>query len=294
MHAMAVFPERRELRIVEVPNPVLKGEHEVLVKVREVGVCGTDREICGFHYGTPQPGSDRLVLGHEALGEVVQVGSAVRTLKPADLVAMTVRRPCDVDECVACRAGRQDFCITGAFRERGIKEADGFMTEFVVENERYLVKVPHTLADVGVLVEPLTIAAKAASDLETILQRYPWEPVGLRALVLGAGPIGLLGAMMLVARGLDTFVYSLEPKDSPRAKLARSFGASYVSAGDVTLSDLASRTGTFDVVFEAVGTARVAFAALDALAPNGVFIFTGVPAPREPFEIELDRSNTWN
>ena len=144
MRAMAVFPERRELRIIEVPNPVLTDEHDVIVKVREVGVCGTDREICDFHYGMPPAGSERLVLGHEAFGEVVEVGPAVRTLKPGDLVAMTVRRPCTVDACVACRAGRQDFCITGTFRERGIKEADGFMTEFVVEQERYLVKVPPT------------------------------------------------------------------------------------------------------------------------------------------------------
>jgi threonine dehydrogenase-like Zn-dependent dehydrogenase len=231
-----------------------------------------------------------LVLGHEALAEVVAVGSAVRTLKVGDLVAPTVRRPCAVETCVACRAGRQDFCITGEFRERGIKEADGFMTEFVVEQERFLVKVPPTLADVGVLIEPLTIAAKASNDLGTILERYPWEPVGLRALVLGAGPIGLLAAMMLVARNVETFVYSLEAKDSPRAKLTRSFGAHYVPAGDVALADLPARAGgAFDVVFEAVGTARVAFAALDALSPNGVFIFSGVPGHKKAIEIELDR-----
>ncbi len=170
---MAVFPERRELRIVEVPNPILRGEHEVLVRVREVGICGTDREICEFHYGVPPSGSERLV-GHEALGEVVEVGPAVRMLAPGDLVALTVRRPCTVDACVACRAGRQDFCITGTFRERGIKEADGYMTELVVEHEHYLVRVPRTLADVGVLIEPLTIAAKASVELEAI----PGSPRG--------------------------------------------------------------------------------------------------------------------
>src|SRR5262249_39499263 len=153
----------------------------------------------------------------EALGEVVEVGPGVRTLERGDLVALTVRRPCNDRACVACRAGRQDFCVTGHFRERGIKEADGFMTELVVEDERYVVRVPRALADGGGLIEPLSIAAKAAVDLEAILRRFPWEPTGLRALALGAGPIGLLGAMTLVASGVETFVYSLEPGDSDRA-----------------------------------------------------------------------------
>jgi threonine dehydrogenase-like Zn-dependent dehydrogenase len=288
MRAMMVFPGRRELRLVERPTPKRGGERDVTVRVREVGICGTDREICDFHYGQPPAGSEGLVIGHEALGEVVDVGPGVRKLRPGDLVAMTVRRPCDDRACVACRAGRQDFCITGTFHERGIKEADGFMTEMIIEDERYLVAVPRTLADVAVLIEPLTIAAKASIELEAILRRYPWEPTGLRALALGAGPIGLLSAMMLVARGIDTFVYSLEPADSERAQLARSFGAEYISARDTSLPDLSSRIGTVDIVFEAVGTAKVAFAALDALAPNGVFIFSGVPAGGKLIEIDLD------
>jgi threonine dehydrogenase-like Zn-dependent dehydrogenase len=288
MRAMAVFPGQRDVRIVEVPAPAAQGEHDVLLRVREVGICGTDREICDYHYGTPPAGADRLVLGHEALGEVIEVAPAVRTLERGDLVAMTVRRPCGDRECVACRAGRQDFCVTGQFRERGIKEADGFMTELVVEDERYLVRVPHALADVAVLVEPLSIAAKAAVDLEAILRRYPWEPTGLRALVLGAGPIGLLGAMMLVSHDMETFVYSLEPGDSDRASLVRSFGAEYVSARDVPLSEIASRIGAPNVVFEAAGSAKVAFGAIEPLAPNGVFIFSGVPGGHKPVEADLD------
>jgi threonine dehydrogenase-like Zn-dependent dehydrogenase len=289
MRAIAVFPEKRDLRIIDVPVPEARSEHDVTVRVREVGICGTDREITGFHYGTPPSGLSRLVLGHEALGEVIAVGPAVRSLHRGDLVAFTVRRPCEEESCVACRSGRQDFCITGKFRERGIKEADGFMTELVVEEERFLVRVPKSLAEVGVLIEPLTIAAKAGVELDTILRRYPWEAIGLRALVLGAGPIGLLGAMMLVAHNVETVVYSLEPATSDRADLVRSFGAEYVSARDVGLSDLPSRVGTFDIIFEAVGTAKVAFGALDALAPNGVFIFSGVPGGTKPIEIDLDR-----
>jgi len=289
MRAVSVFPKQRELRVVEVPEPSPQGEHDVTVQVREVGICGTDREICDFHYGTPPVGDEGLVLGHEALGEVVGVGPAVRTFEPGNLVALTVRRPCEDIECMACRAGRQDFCMTGDFRERGIKHAHGFMTERVVEHEHYLVRVPHTLAEVGVLIEPLTIAAKAAVELSAILRRYPWEPTGMNALVLGAGPIGLLGVMSLVAHNVRTFVYSLEPADSDRARLVHSIGAEYVSARDTSLSELAARIGHVDVIFEAVGTAKVAFAALEALAPNGVCIFSGAPGGNHPIEIDLDR-----
>ena len=288
MRAMAVFPYRRELRIVEVPPPTLTSERDVLVKVREVGICGTDREIAAFHLGTPASAGEALVLGHEALGEVLAVGPWVRTLEPGNLVAIMVRRPCSDETCMACRAGRQDFCVTGHFRERGIKEADGFMTELVVDDERYLVRVPESLADVGVLVEPLAIAAKASVELATVTQRFPWEPVGLRALVLGAGPIGVLGAMMLVAHNFETFVYSREPTDSDRARLLRSFGAEYLCTDETPLSELSSHGGPFDFIFEAVGTARVAFGALPALAPNGVCILSGVPSGQAPIEADLD------
>ena len=288
MRALAVMPDRRELGVIDIAPPTLSGEREVLVRVREVGICGTDREIASFHFGTPPPGAEALVMGHEALGEVLETGRSVETLSPGDLVAMTVRRPCGDVTCEACRGGRQDFCVSGRYRERGIKEADGFMTELVVEDERYLVPVPHSLADVGVLVEPLTIAAKASMELATIARRFPWEPVGVRALVLGAGPIGILGAMALVAHDIETIVYSRESTDSPRAQLLRSFGAQYVSADETPLVDLASQIGRVSIIFEAVGIAQVAFGALHALTPNGVCILSGVPGGQSSIEIDLD------
>jgi len=287
MRALAVFPTQREVRIIDVPPPALAHEREVLVRIRDVGICGTDREIAAFHYGFAPPGSDALIIGHEALGEVVEIGPAVRTLKPGDLVAITVRRPCVDPTCPACRAGRQDFCVTGRFRERGIREANGFMTELVVDDERYLVRVPPVLKDVGVLIEPLTVAAKGAVELGMILRRFPWEPVGARALVLGAGPIGLLAGMMLEARNIQTWVYSREPADSPRAQLVSAFGGQYVSADETPLDGLRS-VGPFDLIFEAVGNARVAFGAIGALAPNGICILSGIPGGQSPIEIDLN------
>ncbi|NVB83526.1 MAG: glucose 1-dehydrogenase [Kofleriaceae bacterium] len=288
MRALAMFPSERELRIVEMRAPTTVGPTEVMVRIREVGVCGTDREILELKHGAPPQGSERLVLGHEAFGEVVAIGPDVKSLHVGDLVALTVRRPCNVPTCAACRAGRQDFCTTGAFRECGILGADGFMTELVVEDEHYVVPVPKALEEVGVLVEPLSVASKAGEELDAILRRYPWEPTRMRALVLGAGPIGLLAAMMLVAREVDVVMYSLEPADSERARMVESFGGTYVSARDVQLDELPRRIGKTDLIFEAVGHSGVAFGSLAALAPNGICIFSGLPAGAGPTEVQLD------
>jgi len=223
--ALSTAAERR-LALVDHPAPTLEHDTDVLVRMLDVGICGTDREIARFDYGTPPPGSDYLVIGHESLARVEQVGSAVATLKPGDLVVTMVRRPCPHPECRACRAGRQDFCFTGDFTERGIKERHGFMTELVVDDERYMHVVPSELREIGVLVEPLTIAEKALIQVWDVQERLPWTAPGTRpgdghgqrALVLGAGPVGLLGAMALLLRGFDTWVYSREEAGDPKAQ----------------------------------------------------------------------------
>lgn len=192
-------------------------------------------------------GSDHLILGHELLAEVVAVGRCVRDLPPGDPVVAMVRRRCSHSECRPCRAGRSDFCTTGNFTERGIKEADGFLTEYTLDPEEYLAKAPKPLADVAVLIEPLTVVSKAAAQARAILDTLPYEPGLQRGLVPGAGPIGLLGAMALIATGYEIVIYSREPETSEKAKLVQSFGASYISAGSEPIETLAQRAGEFEV-----------------------------------------------
>src|SRR5881628_1894854 len=261
MKAVAVVPGKRQVQLIEQEPPRLAAPTQVRLRMLEVGVCGTDREICAFQYGTPPAGSEHLVIGHESLGQVVEVGPAVTRLEQGDLVITMVRRPCPHAECVACRAGRQDFCFTGDFSERGIKNLHGFMTELVVDDERYMHLVPPALRDVAVLVEPLTIAEKALIQVDQVQQRLPWacefEPgkrqTCHRAVVIGAGPVGLLGAMALVSRGFDTSVYSRELAPNPKADLVASIGAHYFSAQDTTLERLAEQVGNIDLVYEATG-----------------------------------------
>src|SRR6266542_636996 len=211
----------------------------VLPGTREVGVCGTDREICTFVYGSPPDGFDYLVLGHESLGEVVEVGSGVSRFKPGDLVVPSVRRPCPHADCLPCREDKQDFCYTGDFTERGIKMTHGFMTEYYVDEEKYLTRVPPELREVAVLVEPLTVAEKGLAQVWQVQQRLPWIAPGLpeeqrgagkTAGVLGAGPIGIRGAMALVARGFKTCVYSRSKAPNLKSELVESFGAKYLSS----------------------------------------------------------------
>ncbi len=297
MKAVAVFPGSKQVKVIDHPEPSITRPTEAKLRMIEVGVCGTDKEIVQFQYGSPPPGSDYLIIGHESLGEVIEVGAEVKSLKVGDLVVTMVRRPCDHPECMACRAGRQDFCYTGDFTERGINGRHGFMTQFVVDDEKYMNKVPPELRDVAVLVEPLTIAEKAIEELWNIQSRLPWacatEPgkppqYCHNAVVLGAGPVGLLGAMALVQRGFKTYVYSNTPLPNPRGDLCAAIGVKYISSSDTSVDDLAKIVGSIDLVYEAVGASSLAFDVMRVLGTNGVFIFTGVPGRKAPIQVDTD------
>ncbi len=295
MKAVAIFPRAKKVELVDEPPPRLGRPTDVRMRVLDVGICGTDKELCAFKYGTPPPGADHLVIGHESLGEVLEVGAEVTRVAVGDLVVPMVRRPCAHADCLACSAGRQDFCYTGDYTERGIKERHGFMTEQVVDDERYMNVVPQALRDVGVLVEPLTIAEKALAQVQQIQQRLPWacaaapgeSRVGChRALVLGAGPVGLLGAMALVADGYETLVYSRGAADTPRGRIVADLGATYVSADTTDVAALVRTVGGVDVVYEATGVSKLSFDVLMGLGTNGIFVFTGVPGGHATSEVD--------
>ena len=297
MKAVAVFPSSRQVKVIDHPEPSIVSPTEVKLRMIDVGVCGTDKEIVSYQYGTPPEGSDYLVIGHESLGEVVEIGTQVKTLKKGDLVVTTVRRPCDHRECIACRAGRQDFCYTGDFTERGIKGRHGYMTEYVVDDEKYMNPVPANLRDVAVLVEPLTIAEKAVEQLWQIQARLPWAcPAGPgkaahychKCVVLGAGPVGLLGAMTFLLQGFKTFVYSRGAAPHAKADICGAIGAEYIPSDQTSVDELARIVNGIDVVYEAVGASSLAFDVMRVLGANGVFIFTGVPGRKAPIEVDTD------
>ncbi|MBI4657462.1 MAG: glucose 1-dehydrogenase [Verrucomicrobia bacterium] len=297
MRAVGVIPSKKEICLVEHAAPQIAGAYDIKVKSLDVGICGTDKEICAFFYGSPPHGSEYLVLGHESLGQVVEVGSGVSVFQPGDLVVPSVRRPCPHHHCLPCQRGFQDFCFTGDFTERGIKMTHGFMTDYYVEEEQYLTLVPPELRDVGVLVEPLTVAEKGLAQVWQIQERLPWAApegaeggrgAGRRAVVLGAGPVGILGAMALLANGFETYVYSRSKAPNAKSELVDSIGAKYLSSLTTSVEELAERIGAIDLVYEAMGVARVAFDVLRVLGTNGIFVFTGIPIPNPPIGIDAD------
>lgn len=297
MKAVAVFPRQKQVRRIDHVEPLASGPRDVLIQMLEVGVCGTDKEICAFEYGTPPDDDEFLVLGHESLGRVVEIGPEVSGLSPGDLVVPSVRRPCSHEHCRACREGRQDFCFTGDFTERGIKQRHGFLAERVVEEEDFLNAVAAPLRDVAVLIEPLTVAEKALRQVWDVQDRLPWasaDTIGdtdkyrWQALVLGAGPVGLLGAMALARRGFETYVYSREPVGGPRSQIVDAVGGRFISASETSVAELADMIESIDLVYEATGAARLCFEVLKYLGTNGVFVFTGVPGRKAPIEVETN------
>ncbi len=299
MKAVAVFPGKKEIQIIDHPEPHITLPDHVKLRILDIGICGTDQEICRFEYGTPPAEADYLIIGHEALGEVIEVGASVKTFKPGDLVVPTVRRPCLDSTCRSCTADHPDFCYTDGFTERGIKGIHGFMTELVVDQEHYMHPVPDTLRDVAVLVEPLTVAEKALMQSLWLMQHHhrpPWlhadTPAeqwghGLNALVLGAGPVGILGAMALLTRGFRTYVYSREQAPDRRVGLVEALGATYLSTEQVSPAQLVKYTGNIDLVYEAVGHSSFALDILHELGTNGIYILTGVPGLQSLTEIDI-------
>lgn len=300
MKAVAVFPADRRVSLIDAPPPSLKAPDDVLVRILEVGLCGTDKEIADFAYGTPPEGSPFLILGHEGLGEVIETGAEVKDLKRGDLVVPTVRRPCGEPDCAACAVGRQDFCFSGKFSERGIQKLHGFLTETILEKQRYLHHVPPELREVAVLTEPLTIARKALRQVFEIQDRLPWgcavgsrrqhkskpEIACRRALVLGAGPVGLLGALTFAHAGFETMVYSRLSGVEERRRISHDIGCRFIAAEEVPSSELSKAAGPVDVVYEAVGASQLAFDVLGLLGPNGIFVFTGVPGRKGQASVE--------
>ncbi len=235
MKAITVEPKQPgTAKWEEVPEPDLH-EGSVLVETIAVGVCGTDVEIVEGKYGWAPPGKTRLVLGHESLGRVLEPDPSGR-LKKGDLVVGIVRRP-DPVPCPNCAVGEWDMCRNGQYTERGIKQIDGFMSERWRIEPEYTIKIDVSLGILGVLLEPTTVVAKAWEQVSAIGRRAFWEPS--HVLVTGAGPIGLLAALLGVQRGLDVHVLDRVESGS-KPELVRALGATYHS-GTVAEYRLSSR-----------------------------------------------------
>ena len=281
MQAIAV--ERGENRpvVVETERPE-PAAGEALVRTLRVGVDGTDHEVVGGSHGGPPEGDDHLVLGHEAVGVVEDPGDT--RFSPGDIVVPTVRRPPN-GENEYFRRGEPDMAPEGEYHERGIVGKHGFMAEYFTSPEEHLVSIPESIAEIGFLVEPLSVAEKAIELATASRSSFTWEPES--AIVLGNGSLGLLTLAMLRGRSDFDRLYCLGRRDrpDPTIEIIEDLGATYVDSRETPVSEVAAEHEPTDFVFEATGYAKHAFETIEALAPNGVGALLGVP---EPWEFDID------
>jgi len=271
MQAITVEPKNpRTARLEDVPEPDTR-DGSVLVEAIAVGVCGTDVEIVEGKYGWAPPGKTRLVLGHESLGRVVDPGLA-GGLNKGDLVVGIVRRP-DPVPCANCAVGEWDMCRNGQYTERGIKQIDGFMSERWRIEPEYAMKVAPALGLLGVLLEPTTVVTKAWEAIAAVGRRALWEPQTV--MVTGAGPIGLLAALIGVQHGLDVHVLD-RVESGLKPELVCALGAQYHTG---TVAEVGFEP---DVIVECTGVGPVITDAIQAVGAGGIVCLTGVGAGGSP------------
>jgi glucose 1-dehydrogenase len=282
MRALTVIPERKgSAAVTDVEEPEAE-QGDVLVDGLALGVCGTDREIIAGEYGRAPAGHERLVLGHESLG-IVKEAPTGGDFAAGDLVVGIVRRP-DPIPCEACARGEFDMCRNGLFKERGINQLDGYGSQRWRVESDYCVKLDPGLRSVGMLIEPTTVVAKAIEQIRRIGEAMQFEPQ--RMLVTGAGPIGLLGAMLGVQHGLEVHVLD-QVADGPKPQLVADLGATY-HCGDIADAMGEARA---DAILEATGVGKLVFDAMDHLAPGGIVCLTGLSPAGGTLTVEAGSIN---
>jgi len=283
MRAVTILPSvPNSARLLDVPDPPLS-EGAILVDTLALGVCGTDHEIVAGHYGEAPPGHERLILGHESLGRVREAPGDSGFAAGDHIVGIVRRR--DPVPCAACAAGEWDMCRNGQYTEHGIKGLNGFGAERFRISPDYAVKVDSALGLLGVLIEPTSVVAKAWDHTDRLWRLKAAPPK--RVLVTGAGPIGLLAALIGRQRGLDVHVYD-HNETGPKPELVRALGGTYHSGA---LDDLAALTP--DVVIECTGVPDVVAALITHVAPDGVICLTGVGSSHvSQFDIGMFNRNT--
>ena len=277
MRAITIAPRQAgTLRMDDIPEPPAR-EGGMLVRAIAVGICGTDRELVDGIYGQACEGKERLVLGHESLGRVISA-PADSGFSVGDMVVGIVRHP-DPVPCANCALGEWDMCRNGLFTERGIKQADGFCAERWRTDPGFAVKVTPVLGIAAVLLEPASVLAKAWEHIERIGRRSRWAPQ--RVLVTGAGPVGLMAAMMGLQRELEVHVMD-HNKEGPKPELVRRLGASYHT-----------RFPAFepDIVIECSGSPKVIVQAVGGSAPGGIVCLTGLGGSQHQASFDAAKLN---
>jgi threonine dehydrogenase-like Zn-dependent dehydrogenase len=295
--------EKAGVHEFEVEEPQIVDEHDVLVRVKRVGLDGTDFQMLRYDKKDIAVNEQGIVLGHEMVGVVEDVGSGVSTLKKGDYVTMTIRRGCG--RCRPCGGNQSDMCMTGLYTERGIHKTHGFLTERVVDREKYILKVPKNIVKYAVLTEPLSIAEKATEMVRFIQRRMPWgcahpdhapdTPLwgGCKtSLVIGGGSLGFLATCLLRLSGARTYVAEIVEADNIKVQLLKALGAAHVDVRGREPEDVVEyccRESHLDMILEASGASEFALRLIPHMARSSVYILMGIPPGEYRREIDANR-----
>jgi threonine dehydrogenase-like Zn-dependent dehydrogenase len=284
MRAVAAFSGLTSPGWVDIPEPSAPGVGEALCRTLQIGVCGTDREILQSAAPLTPDGSDFLVLGHECLARVEEVGPEVAALRPGDLVTPLVRRP------IRESPVRPDLLAFGDYVERGIVRQHGFAMSRFVDRQEHLLRVDPSLAKVAVLAEPVSVAEKAGNEASLVARaRYGdhWISQPPRTLVVGMGPIGFAGLIACRCRAWPMTMAGRDDPESSRANAARDLGADYVQMDDDWSPRLVESDG-FDLILECTGNDAVAMRAAEWLASRGILCWLGSSRQPRPDHHNVD------
>ncbi|MBI5135362.1 alcohol dehydrogenase catalytic domain-containing protein [Candidatus Uhrbacteria bacterium] len=292
MRAVGLYKSKPGVAIADIAKPTIARKTEVLVRILSSAIDGSDFSLIKNHLVEPPQDEQFMTLGHESVGVVEAIGADVKNLNVGDFVVPTVRRGCGL--CPACQANMSDYCYTGLYKEHGLHFLHGFLTEYTVAQEKYLVRVEKGDLPIAVWVEPASIVVKAFDQMLRIQQRVPsacshlehdWDqsdwPGCKRALVLGAGPLGFLAVAWLRSYGIETYVLEVVHRDALKIQMVKEMGARYVDGRNFGPKKIMEGIGHVDVIFEATGASDVALSFIEMMSRNSVYLLMGVPRAAE-------------
>lgn len=288
MLAVGLKKDINGIQSFQIPKPEIKKQNEVLIRIKQVGLDGTDFNMVKYDSKDIADNRNEIVLGHELLGVVEKTGKKVKGFKKGDFVTMTIRRGCNI--CAPCLHEQSDMCMTGLFTERGIHKIDGFLTQYVVDDEKYILKLPKGTEKYGIFIEPLSIAEKGIEQIKLIQSRLPWGCAHPNhsfdsknwgscktAFVIGAGPLGILATCLLRLADVDTYVLERKEEDHVKISTIKSLGAKYIDIRKVSIPEAFKIAGDVHIIFEASGASEFAINMIPHMSRSSIYVMTGIP-----------------
>ncbi|MFC1945147.1 alcohol dehydrogenase catalytic domain-containing protein [Chloroflexota bacterium] len=301
MRAIGIIEGLNKAKIMDLEKPQIHESNDVLIEVKFVGISEIDRRFAQGETFIAPEGFDFLILGHEVMGRVIEVGPSVVNLQIGDNVVLTSRRNCG--KCTECERDNTDLCLSGLYSERGIRGAHGFMAEYILEKEKYIVKIPEAIEDIAILLSPLSIAEKIVTSIVSFGHRMdnpkPWPEHAYHdpdwgmektAVVVGGNSTAILTALLLRLKSVNTFLLSNRIGTSKIQRLVESAGIKYYETSvNESCEHFSQKIGRTDTVIDCSGEAEFNINLLDLLGNSGAFVTSTIPSINLKNNVNINR-----